>query len=253
MIKLKKQIFFFLIALCLLLLFNTTLYANVTVNVLHRVLFIKYNKKAGTGFTIEVDNKQYIITAKHIVEGIKQNDSIFVFHDCQWRKIEVRNIKFKNPEIDAIILIPPFQITPITNVEFTIDDLSLDQDVYFLGFPFGLKTEVGNLNNNFPIPFVKKGICSSIDNTSPDTTGIWIDGYSNPGFSGGPIVFRDTSTGNFKIAGILEGHLPEPINVIYGEEETKLYVKSNSGLIYGIGINDIIRIIKEEQANLISN
>lgn len=164
MIKLKKQIFFFLIALCLLLLFNTTLYANVTVNVLNRVLFIKYNKKAGTGFTIEVDNKQYIITAKHIVEGIKQNDSIFVFHDCQWRKIEVRNIKFKNPEIDAIILIPPFQITPITNVEFTIDDLSLGQDVYFLGFPFGLKTEVGNLNNNFPIPFVKKGICSSIDN-----------------------------------------------------------------------------------------
>lgn len=51
----------------------------------------------------------------------------------------------------------------------------------------------------------------------------------------------------------MEGHLPEPINVIYGEEETKLYVKSNSGLIYGIGINDIIRIIKEEQANLISN
>jgi S1-C subfamily serine protease len=222
-------------------------------NVIERIIFIKYNDHYGTGFTVEVNDKQYIITAKHVVEGIKQNDSIFFFQDNQWKKIEVKNIKFKNPKIDAIALVPSIQLTPVTNVEFTSMDIVFGQEVYFLGFPFGFITEVGNLNNNFPMPFVKKGICSNIDNKSTEVNIIWIDGYCNPGFSGGPIVFRDIFTENIKIAGVLVGYLPEHINVIDEKEKTELYVKINSGLIYSIGVDSIIKLIKENQENLNEN
>jgi S1-C subfamily serine protease len=222
-------------------------------NVIERVIFIKYNDNCGTGFTIEVNNKQYIITAKHVVEGIKQNDSIFLFHDNQWKKIEVKNIKFKNPKVDAIVLIPAINVTPITKLEFTSNNIVFGQDVYFLGFPFGLTTEVGSLNNDFPMPFVKKGICSNIDNKNPEITGIWIDGYSNPGFSGGPIVFRDISTENIKIAGVLIGYLSETIDVIDEKNGTESHVKINSGLIYCINIDAIIKLIKENQDFLNEN
>lgn len=253
MIKSKKQLFLFFIVLFALSFYNTSLYANITMNVLERIIFIKYNDNCGTGFTVEVNNKQYIITAKHVVEGIKQNDSIFFFQDNQWKKIEVKNIKFKNPKVDVIALVPSIQLTPVTNVEFTSMDIVLGQDVYFLGFPFGLKTEVGSLNNNFPMPFIKKGICSSIDNKNPEINIIWIDGYCNPGFSGGPIIFRDIFTENFKIAGVLIGHLLEPIDVMDEKDKTELYVEINSGLIYSIGIDSIIKLIKENQENLNEN
>jgi len=222
-------------------------------NIIERIIFIKYNNNYGTAFTIEVDNIQYIITAKHIVEGIKQNDYISLFHNNQWKKIEVKNIKFKNPKVDAIVLVPNIKVTPLTKLEFTSNNIVFGQDVYFLGFPFGLKAEVGSLNNNFPMPFVKKGICSNIDNKNPEITGIWIDGYSNPGFSGAPIVFRDISTGNIKIAGVLIGYLPETIDVIDEKNGTESHVKINSGLIYSINIDAIIKLIKEEQDNLNKN
>ncbi len=251
--KLKTQIFLFFIVLLIFSFFSISLCANITMNVIERVIFIKYSDNCGTGFTIEVNNKQYIITAKHVVEGIKQNDSIFLFHDNQWKKIEVKNIKFKNPKVDAIVLIPAINVTPITKLEFTSNNIVFGQDVYFLGFPFGLRTEVGSLNNDFPMPFVKKGICSNIDNKNPEITGIWIDGYSNPGFSGGPIVFRDISTENIKIAGVLIGYLSETIDVIDEKDGTESHVKINSGLIYCINIDAIIKLIKENQDFLNEN
>lgn len=253
MIKLKKQLFLFFIVLFALSFFNTSLYANITMNVFKRIIFIKYNDYYGTSFTVEVNDKQYIITAKHIVEGIKQNDSIFFFQDNQWKKIEVKNIQFKNPKVDAIVLVPSIQLTPITNVEFTSMDIEFGQDVYFLGFPFGFKTDIGSLNNNFPIAFIKKGICSSIDNTSPEIVVIWIDGYCNPGFSGGPIVFKDSFTENYKIAGVLIGYYNERIDVMDKKDKTGLYVEINSGLIYSIDIDSIIKLIKENQENLSEN
>jgi len=222
-------------------------------NVLERIIFIKYNDHYGTGFTIEVNNKQYIITAKHVVEGIKQNDSIFVFNNNQWKETNVKNIQFKEPEIDAIALVPSIQLTPVTNIQFSMDSMVLGQDVYFFGFPFGLRTDVGSLNNNFPIAFIKKGIISSIDTKNPEIKVIWIDGYSNPGFSGGPIIFEDIFTENFKIAGVLAGHINERIDVMGEKDKTELYVQINGGLIYSIGIGSIIKLIKENQEKLNEN
>ena len=51
----------FLLALPLISFAQTEL---VTSNVLHRVFLIKYGDKFGSSFTIDVDNRQYLISAK---------------------------------------------------------------------------------------------------------------------------------------------------------------------------------------------
>lgn len=245
--KFRIKIFIFFVLLIFFFLLNTSFCANITSSALRRIIFIKYKDNCGTAFTTEVNNKQYIITAKHILKGINHIDEIYIFYQNEWKKMKVKSIQFKDREVDAIVLEPNIQLTPKTNIEFSMDNLVLGQDVYLLGFPFGLKTDVGTVNNDFPIPFVKKGVCSSIDASNYEEKIIWIDGYSNPGFSGGPIVFRDIETEKLKIAGVIKGHLNENVNIMDENGKTGLYAKVNSGLIYGIGIDSIIKLIQTNE------
>jgi hypothetical protein len=51
----------------------------ITANVLTRVLrcHIKNGDSYGTGYTISVDDRQYLVTAKHMVEGTSRPLSVF--------------------------------------------------------------------------------------------------------------------------------------------------------------------------------
>ncbi len=48
---------------------------GVTSNVLKRVVRIVIGKASGTAFTLEVDGRHYLITAKHVVATLKDGDS----------------------------------------------------------------------------------------------------------------------------------------------------------------------------------
>jgi hypothetical protein len=50
--------------------------AQITSNVLRRVLMIQVGTTSGSSFTIDVDGRQYLITAKHLVAGLKLEDTI---------------------------------------------------------------------------------------------------------------------------------------------------------------------------------
>ena len=62
------------------------------------------------------------------------------------------------------------------------------QTVAFLGFPFGWDSGAESVNNGYPVPFIKAGIISAKADGPPRR--IYVDGHGNPGFSGGPLVFR---------------------------------------------------------------
>ena len=217
--------------------------------VLNRVLFINYNNHYGSAFTIEIDDRQYIVTARHIAKNIKEKDKISIYYNSKWQEINVMSILFDDPNFDILVLLPNTQITPKTNVKFSMSGLILSQDVYFLGFPHGLAGDIGDLDYDYPLPFIKKGICSLIDFSEKGFVKIWIDGFSNPGFSGGPIVFRDIETEKLKIAGVIKGHLNENVDIMDEKGKTGLYAKVNSGLIYGIGIDSIIKLIQMNEKN----
>ena len=71
---------------------------------------IKYRDSIVSGFTIEVDDRQYLLTAKHSFEGIKEGDSIQVFRDSKWYSITVKPIYCEPTQVDIIVLALPYHI-----------------------------------------------------------------------------------------------------------------------------------------------
>lgn len=218
----------------------------VTSNVLHRVFLIKYGDQFGSSFTIDVDNRQYLITAKHFLTKLKESDYIEIFHASQWKKLEVKRIDLKNPKIDILVLAPAIQLSPPLEFEPALGNINLSQNVFFLGFPFGMNIEAKALNNYFPLPFVKKGIVSAMDLNDTDEKILYVDGYNNPGFSGGPIVFVDINDKKIKVAAVVSGYRNQLADIYEKNKATALKAVTNSGLLIGYMINPAVDSIKNK-------
>jgi len=62
---------------------------QVTGNVYTRVFEIKVGGSAGSAFTLDLDGRQYLVTAKHMVAGLKAKDSVTIYENDQWSSIDV--------------------------------------------------------------------------------------------------------------------------------------------------------------------
>ena len=202
----------------------------ITTNVLQRTLRVEYDNQQGTGFTIDVAGRQYLVTARHIVDDIQVKDSIRVFQDNTWQTLGIEVAWLPDTGEDIVILSPEVQLSPPHPLDPSIAGLTLSQDVYFCGYPYGLKMEVPyGMNRGFPIPLVKKGIVSSLD---PEHRSILIDGINNPGFSGGPVVFHPSQNSNaLNVAGVVSGYRVSYDPVLINGEDIGLKYGSNTGLM----------------------
>src|SRR3954452_22937137 len=204
----------------LLLIFLFCSFANapaqVTSNVLTRVLELKSGTQIGSGFTFDVDGRQYLITAKHIVAGLKDKDFVDVFAGNQWSKIDVQVFRCADP-VDIAVLVPSRLLT----LSYTLEPVSkthqfvVGQDAYFLGFPYGISmSKWSSLNLQRPFAFTAKAsISASVQEDGAEV--LLLDGRNNPGFSGGPVVFRDLlqEKPTFYLAGVVSGFRPELVPV----------------------------------------
>lgn len=196
--------------------------AQVTSNILQRVLNVRVNagtdhEATATAFTIDVDGREYLITARHVVQDLKNEDNIEIFMNDRWSSLRVKIFRCEGP-IDIAILVPPHQLTVNSDLPFDAGVFFFGQDAYFLGFPYGLQSSVKGLNGPYPIAIIKRGTISG--NFAIDANGnaisILLDGYNNPGFSGGPIVYRDMNQSGvvMKLAGVVSGFIPEEVPVM---------------------------------------
>ena len=46
----------------------------LTTNIIQRVVFVSYNGLTGTAFTIEKNERQYLVSAKHVFFGLTKQD-----------------------------------------------------------------------------------------------------------------------------------------------------------------------------------
>jgi S1-C subfamily serine protease len=196
--------------------------AQMTSNVLRRVLELRVNPNTvhqgtATGFTIAVDGRQYLITAKHVVAGLGDQANIQVEQNDHWVDLPVTIFRCDDP-IDIAVLIPPFQLTvnfplPTENVTF-----QFGQDAYFLGFPYDLSSPGADLNGGYPLALIKKGLISGENRVDPakKATVLLLDGYNNPGFSGGPVVVRDFKMPElaYSVIAVIAGFVPEMASVM---------------------------------------
>jgi hypothetical protein len=179
---------------------------------------IQVGPTSGSSFTIDVDGRQYLITAKHLIAGLKPEDTVQIRKGDDWLPVKVKVFRCDDP-IDIAVLVPPTQLTVSFPLEPTTQGMRYGQDMFFVGFPYGIFTSGQTINRLYPIAFVKKAIMSASVNEKGVRT-LFLDGHNNPGFSDGPIVYRDLDRMDFiyKVAGVVAGYRFDTTPVLKPEE-----------------------------------
>src|SRR5581483_944241 len=248
--------------------------AQVTTNVLRRVLLIRVGDMLGTAFTIDIDGRQYLLTAKHVVEGLKDEDVIRVRKDRGWSTLHVKVLRCKDP-VDIAVLIPPVQMTVNYPLDANVGGVMVGAEAFFVGFPYGF--EAGwSRNGHYPLGLTKKATIAQFTD-GPDSRvveAILLDGYNNPGFSGSPVVIRDIDQASrpYKVVAVVSSFRFEAAPVLKTEEvtiqqvtdedvkksrimehnghlyrvlrETGDFVKLNTGIATAYSINPAIDLIR---------
>ena len=224
----------------------------VTTNVIYRTFHIQWNEDRGTAFTIDHGKRQYLVTARHVVEGIESGDNIGIFHEKEWKSLAVKVVGIGQGVIDVAVLACSFRLSPSFPLEASLESLAYGQSVAFLGYPFGWIVGGEQINRGIPLPFVKGGIVSAIE--SGDASRIFLDAHGNEGFSGGPVVFVPAGQATeLRVAGVV-AYYPTPIlrpivdrsrkTIRTREGEPVAYVTENPGILVAIGIGHALELIE---------
>lgn len=213
----------------------------ITSNVIHRVFRIKYIGYTGTAFTIDIDGKQYLITAKHLAGEISAQDTIEVLSNNTWVPLQTRLIGHADEAIDISVLATDRRLTPPDlPMIASSDGLIYGQDVFFLGFPHGIQGNIIFGADGYPMPLVKKALVSAMDKNE-----YLLDGHNNPGFSGGPVVFRKPGVPQLQVAAVISAfqYVEEPI--FASGQATPLVYKANTGIIVSHNVNHAVSLIRD--------
>ncbi len=219
----------------------------ITANVLQRTFKIKAGESIGTCFTIDWEGRQYLITARHIVKSLATNTLVSIFHEGKWKDLSVNVVGHGQDSMDISVLSPSIQLSrKELSLPATTAKITLGQDVYFLGFPYGLHSEVGEINRNFPFPLIKRGALSAVVKGDSGEMILLIDGHANPGFSGGPVVFSEIGRplNELKVAGVISAHRAVLTPIVSAGKKTGLEVYENTGIIISYEIKPALELIK---------
>lgn len=228
----------------------------ITTNVLQRTFHVRFGNATGTAFSVDKDSKQYLVAARHVVEGIAPGDSLHIFHDRLWKETGVNVIGVGEGEVDVTVLAAPMQLSPTYPLEANAGGLVLGQQVYFLGFPFGWDSGAEYVNRGFSVPFVKSGVLSAM--IIGDTIQIYLDAQVNEGFSGGPVVFVPSgqpahSRTELKLAGVVANY-PTPKlrpvvtpggNHVLDANNNPVGIRENPGFVVAFDIQHAVDLIDQ--------
>ena len=231
----------------------------ITSNVIQRTFHILCGEATGSAFAIDRDNRQYLITARHVVKDFTSGSTIGIFHDRQWKTLPVEVVGIGTDVIDVAVLACHIRLAPAHPLVASNKGLTYGQPVYFLGFPFGWNSGMENLNREYPMPFVKAGVVSAM--ITGDASHIYIDAHGNGGFSGGPVVFVPSGqpSNEFRVAGVVaNAPLPliEPVvdksgwPLVDDDGKPIAYFPENQGLVVAYDIRHATDLIDSNPIGL---
>jgi len=241
--------------------------AYPTNNVIFRVLMVKSQYGRGTIFSIDVDQREYWITAKHILTGAEHPPygtvdttkpvSLQILNpnkdEESWMTLMFSVID-PGKDIDIVALAPPHLViqNAITSPSFADADLTIGGECSFLGFPFGGGWHATFKEGGYWMPYVKHCTVSSV----PGNDLLILDGINNHGFSGGPVLYETGA--KQKIVGVVSGYVAEPTDIIPSAQRAKRpasvapkktkkpgHVDVNSGFIIAYFLEPAVAAIRE--------
>jgi len=214
-------------------------------NVLQRTFCMQYRDETATCFTLDLYRKQYIVTARHALPDVGQAVSIGIQHDGQWKELVCRVVGSAAGEVDISVLAPSHAISPSLTLEPNARSICLGQDAYFLGFPYGLQSVVGEANADFPFPLVKRACVSMLAMAPGSPRYLLLDGHNNPGFSGGPVIYSPREQPqSTMVAGVISGYRYAWDNVFLDNRETNMMIRYNTGIITAYSIDYALELIR---------
>ena len=238
-----------------------TLEEGIPRGILARVFPIRVGTEQGTCFVVDVNERQYLVTARHVVAGARPGESVEIYRHNTWHPITYKPIFPKSDKIDAVALVLDTALTPKLALPVGMGGIVIGQKVFFLGYPFGLASRSKG-KNDF-IPFVKAGILSAIDYGDEEMPIVYVDGHNNPGFSGGPIIFSNMyDKRRLQIGAVVSGYRNQPTEVVdlivpessssenvqgsSSQIRTKKVqvIRENTGIVVGYQLEQLVEAIK---------
>ncbi len=232
----------------------------------------------GTGFLVgfrkEAQSEVYLITNKHVVQGVGEqalvvrfnaqgdrcaNDLTLVIRD---QSNNVQYSQHPNDNVDIIAVSLNTHLLSQTQSVYNFFDLTADactlsvaksngimegSVVFALGFPMNL------VEQNRQSPICRMGCISRIANcySGAKTTDFLIDAQTFPGISGGPVVTPEmgkSSTSVAKLIGIVCAYIPYK-EALYSRqtERERSIMEENSGLTIVQPVDRIREVVDIEQ------
>lgn len=216
--------------------------------IIERTFFIKVGSEAGTAFAVDYQGKSYLVTARHVVAGVPAtNATIQLWQNDEWKNYQTtKTIYPSSDDVDIAV----FETNEKVSAPFAIEPLgasggpTMGQQVWFLGYPFGISS---HFSNGKRAPFIKRGTMSAADWSNPEAVVIYIDGFNNPGFSGGPIVFWDFEKHRYALLGVVQGYKEDSAKILVNGQHVDTQLLVNTGILVGYSIKHAMDAIVASQ------
>jgi len=222
----------------------------ITFNAFGRIFQIKSAIGTATAFSVDENGRQYLVTALHVLpEPVSEVQ--LRFKDV-WKAIPVILTGKGDEDIDVVVFSPSIRIAPDFELPLSRGLMTMGQDVYFLGFPYGMVSEVNDPGWHLPYPLIKKACISGTMNKG--NSKIWLlDGINNPGFSGSPVVFYplNPEDNKLRIMGVISGFRFSREHLFLKKEKTDYFVKANTGIVYATCAGHVLDIIESNPNGLV--
>jgi hypothetical protein len=202
---------------------------------MERVFQIAFLDSVGTAFAVDVDGRQYLITALHVCAGIHEGDEIRLLLRGIWTTLPATIVAQGNPDDpndDYLVLAVGRQVAPAYDLPLDIGQSHIGANLWFLGFPYGMMSTL-SLISGLTMPLIKHALLSGVQGTTTVEAFI-LDGMNNEGFSGGPVIFRrqHANADGQSVLGIISSYSAAETEVTLGGVATGMRAAINTGIIH---------------------
>ena len=97
-------------------------------NALSRTFHIKCGARSGACFAVDVDGRQYVVTASHLLKAMTQGAVVDILHGGKWKPLDVQIVGQGPAQVDVTVLALKFRIAlPELDIVPSLDGLELDR------------------------------------------------------------------------------------------------------------------------------